>query len=312
MAQTLQYREPNGLLMEDIIEASRITAELFDYPVTEGDSFLGELTCFGRVKLPGKIPVLYGGHDCILSQLGSGVLPTGNGVLGDVSGTYDLMGFFRTGRQLGTIDRLCSNTPLTDVYSFLRGAPTGARLSSLVSGLWGACTGELLTELFSKARFDGRHGGLWQLDGWERLCTDPEILSAYGERKVFESLVEEITFELKEAYEQLCRENGGAFLSIRVGGGASKSESWLQLKADVFGTAFELPKNVEVSSMGAAVIAAVALGYYPDYETALGQMVHVSKRYEPKNTQRYAGLFDVWKKREGGDDAHRRDPERGL
>lgn len=295
MAQTLQYREPDGSLMKDVIAASQITEKLLDYPVADGDGVMGELEYFGRVKLPGKIPVLYGGHDCILSQLGSGVLPAGNGVLGDVSGTYDLMGFFRTGRQLGHVDRPCSNTPLTDVYSFLQGAPTGARLSSLIDGLWGTCTGELLTGLFARARFDGGHGGLWQLDDWEKLRTDPGSLSVYGEMKVFESLVEEITFELREAYERLCRENHGTFSAVRVGGGAARSESWLQLKADVFDAVFELPENIEVSSMGAAVIAAVVLGYYPDYGTALGQMVHVRKRYEPGIPDTYARLFELWK-----------------
>lgn len=297
MAQTLQYWKPDGSLMKDVLEAAGIPEMLLDYPVVDGDRILGELAWFGRVKLPGKIPVLYGGHDCILSQLGSGVLPSGNGILGDVSGTYDLMGFFRTGSEIGKLEPTCCNTPIRDVYSFLYGAPTGEILSRLVSGLWGTCSGELLTELFERAYFDGKHGNLWDLPEWEQLKKAPGTLKEYGELRVFESIVEEITFGLRESYEYLCEKNGSIFQTVRVGGGASKSKSWLQLKADVFGVSFELPENVEISSMGAAVIAAVVLGEYPNYETALEHMVHVAERYEPVKKEIYDDLFRAWKNR---------------
>lgn len=304
MSQTLQYWEPDGSLMRDIVTASQVPEQMLDYPIVEGDGILGELDCFGRVTLPKKIPVLYGGHDCILSQLGSGVLPAGNEFLGDVSGTYDLMGFFRMKDQMETVDSICCNTPMTNVYSFMYGAPTGAELSGLVSRLWGKCDGAMLTELFSRAHFDGEHGNLWQLPEWEQLKTDPASLSVYGELKVFESIVEEITFGLRKSYQYLCEKNGGSFLAVRVGGGASRSKSWLQLKADVFGTVFEQPDNAEISSMGAAIIAAVVLGEYPDYETAIAHMVHVSESYRPGKQDIYDALFHLWENGTGRKNGH--------
>lgn len=299
MLQTLQYHSAEGTILEDVLEASETPGSFLDYPVVEGDGILGELETFGRVKLPGRIPVLYGGHDCILSQLGSGVSPSGNGILGDVSGTYDLMGFFRTREQIGPVQADCANTPVTDVYSYMYGVPAGAILSDRVAGIWGECSGELLTELFEKARFDGMHGGLWELPDWERIRSDRTVLNRYEKMQVFESLVEEITFELRECYEQVCAKNGGAFRAVRIGGGASRSKSWLRLKADLFQVPVELPDNIEVSSMGAAVIAAKVLGYYPDYETALSHMVTVSERYEPQGKERYERLYRSWKDQTG-------------
>lgn len=295
MIQTLQYHTADGKILDDILQASETPAHCLDYPVADGDRILGEITKFGRVELPDKLPVLYGGHDCILSQLGSGVIPSGNGILGDVSGTYDLMGFFRRKEQMETIEPDCVNTPIKDVYSYMYGAPTGAILSERVCRLWGECDGDLLTELFENAVFDGEHGGLWKLPEWEILRSDKSVLDTYGEKQVFESLVEEITFELRASYDMACRKNKDAFRTVRIGGGASKSKSWLQLKADVFGISAELTDNKEVSSMGAAIIGAVVLGYYPDYETAVLHMVKVSERYEPKKTSVYQSLYKIWR-----------------
>lgn len=295
MAQTLQYRGSDGSFMQDIAEASGLDLKLLDYPNMEGDEVLAYTDTFGRVVLPERIPVLYGGHDCILSQLGSGVLPKGNGILGDVAGTFDLMGFFRmSGEGIFPAEDMI-NTPMRGVFSYMEGGPSGAMLSQSVKTLWGKCDGAFLSGLFEASYFDGRHGGLWRLPGWQERKKSAGLLWHYSGQQVFESLVEEITFRLKDSYQSLCRKNGAPFQIVRIGGGAAKSENWIQLKADVFGTAFELMENREVSSMGAAVIAAVTLGYYSDYETALTNMVHISKHYEPKQDSIYGQVYWDWK-----------------
>ena len=68
--------------------------------------------------------------------------------------------------------------------------------------------------------------------------------------------------------DQLSRYNGKEFECLRVGGGGAKSEKWLQLKADMFGIQLEKAKNIEVSSLGAVIMAAVSLGYFNSIEAA--------------------------------------------
>ncbi len=294
MLQTLQFHRDDGSIFEEIYSAAGCPEGCFDYPVYDGDGILGEITQFGRLSLRKPLPVLYGGHDCILSQLGSGVLPEGNDTLGDVCGTYDLMGFMVPEQTLARGEMQYVNTPLSGVCAYLNGAPSGALLDASVVALWGHCDSHLLTRLFACAQFDAAHGGLWAEETWDTLKTQPSSVAAYGEQRVFESLVEEITFELYESYLDLCRKNGGTFQIVRAGGGATKSQNWLQLKADVFNAVFELPENPEVSAMGAAIIAAVVLREYPTYAAAVDAMVHPIARYAAKNAQAYHRLYERW------------------
>ena len=295
MIQTLQFHRQDGSLIAELAAACGLSESHFDCPVVEGDRIFGRISRFGRVVFHKEIPVLPGGHDCILSQIGSGVLPGGNGILGDVCGTYDLMGFLVPAASVRNRDAECLNTPAAGTMSFLYGGPAGAQLETSVRTLWGSCSGKLLTGLFENAVFDGEHGGLWAGKDWDGIKKDPASLRIFGEQRVFESLVEEITFALKESYVLLCGKNGGPFSAVRAGGGASRSKSWIQLKADVFQTEFELLENEEVSSLGAAVIAAAAVGKYPDYRTAAEKMVHVSARFLPRYAERYEHLYRQWK-----------------
>jgi gluconokinase len=55
---------------------------------------------------------------------------------------------------------------------------------------------------------------------------------------------------------------------VRVTGGLLGSPTWLQIAADMWGTRILVPESPEGSSLGAAVLAWVALGMAPDLETA--------------------------------------------
>lgn len=288
MAATLQLREVSGQWMTDLLSACGLSSHQVDYPCYEGDQIVGTVSSFGSVPLGGQVPVLLGGHDCIVSQLGCGVGPTPGGVLGEVSGTYDLMGFFRTGCTApdGTPIQDCIDAPMAGVYSHMHGGPAGAMLSEAVERLWGKCDGPLLTQLFGAARFDGTGGGLWLRPDWESIQTDPNALARFGAQRVFESLVEQLTFDLEESYRYLCHRHGGPFQVMRVGGGAARSESWLRLKADVFGLRVERVANQEVSSVGAAIIAAVTLGIHESYDQALACMTKAEVGFDPDPARR--------------------------
>jgi xylulokinase len=89
---------------------------------------------------------------------------------------------------------------------------------------------------------------------------------------------------------------------LRVVGGGSRSELWLQMKADVTGLPVRRVDTEQATALGAAMVAAVGAGGYADLIEAT-EMAHLSdRRYEPdaelhaRYDDAYAGyraLFDA-------------------
>lgn len=69
--------------------------------------------------------------------------------------------------------------------------------------------------------------------------------------------------------------------AIRLAGGASKSEVWSQIFADICGLPVEVSDGEELGALGAATCAAVATGHYPDLPAAIGSMCRVTRTAYP-------------------------------
>ena len=77
------------------------------------------------------------------------------------------------------------------------------------------------------------------------------------------------------------KEPGSSFTKKVLTGGAAKSDVWLQIFADCFQTAVEIPDGTELGALGAAIAGGVACGCFVDYHQAIDNMVSFSKRIEP-------------------------------
>jgi L-xylulokinase len=69
--------------------------------------------------------------------------------------------------------------------------------------------------------------------------------------------------------------------TVRLSGGAARSDVWLQMFADILQIPVEVPAGTELGAMGAAIVAAVAVGLYASYEEAVTAMVSVARSREP-------------------------------
>ncbi|TME34423.1 MAG: xylulokinase, partial [Chloroflexi bacterium] len=83
---------------------------------------------------------------------------------------------------------------------------------------------------------------------------------------------------------------------LRVTGGTAGNEAWNQIKADVLGIRVAVPEVREAALLGAAVMAAVGLGWYPDPVAAIRSMVRIDHRRDPVAAHRsiYDELFDAY------------------
>lgn len=78
------------------------------------------------------------------------------------------------------------------------------------------------------------------------------------------AIFEGIAYMLRENLALIETVDGQKVTAVRSLGGGSRSTLWRQIKADVCGVEISSMSEAECTSLGAAILAAVALGYYPD------------------------------------------------
>ncbi|MCJ7624271.1 MAG: FGGY-family carbohydrate kinase, partial [Anaerolineaceae bacterium] len=94
------------------------------------------------------------------------------------------------------------------------------------------------------------------------------------------AILDALTMELRLNLEVL-KDGGITIDEIRAIGGGAKSELWLQLKADVIGISVAAPEVTEAAGMGAAILAGVAAGVFPDTAAAIDSHLKIKKIYTP-------------------------------
>jgi glycerol kinase len=76
------------------------------------------------------------------------------------------------------------------------------------------------------------------------------------------STLEGIVFSTKDFLETMRKESGVSISSIKVDGGASRNDFLMQFQADMLDAEVVRPINAEATSLGAAYMAGLAVGYW--------------------------------------------------
>jgi xylulokinase len=112
----------------------------------------------------------------------------------------------------------------------------------------------------------------------------------HDRRHLARAVLEGCCFAVRDVVDRLDRLGLGAD-TIRVVGGGAKDRTWLQLKADVTGRAVELLVEPEATALGAALIAAVGIGWFTDLDEAAAATLRVDPAMiEPDRS--LAGQYD--------------------
>lgn len=93
--------------------------------------------------------------------------------------------------------------------------------------------------------------------------------------------LEGIALQVADVLEAMQMDAGLPLAQLRVDGGASGNNLLMQIQADVLGIPVVRPKNAEATVLGAAYLAGLAVGYWPDIETIARQW-QVDRVFEPK------------------------------
>lgn len=97
---------------------------------------------------------------------------------------------------------------------------------------------------------------------------------------IFRAIMEGVVYGTQIILQKM--EQGGIRIDeIIACGGATQSELWMQIHADVTGKPITIPEEQQAVSLGSAIAAAVGAGIYPDLQSGADVMVRIAKVIQP-------------------------------
>ncbi|WP_282801395.1 xylulokinase [Secundilactobacillus kimchicus] len=112
-----------------------------------------------------------------------------------------------------------------------------------------------------------------------------------------QAVLEGIIFSFKDIMDIYDAHHNDFDTVVAIGGGA-KSPLWLQIQADIFNKKVVSLENEQGPGMGAAMMAAVGLGWFDTFQECADKFVHFGKEYlpDPKRAQKYDKVHEIYGK----------------
>lgn len=117
-----------------------------------------------------------------------------------------------------------------------------------------------------------------------------------GPKELCRAALEAVCYQTNDLLEAMRRDWGGktAEMVLRVDGGMAASDWTMQCLADILDAPVDRPRIIETTALGAAWLAGMYQGVWPDAET-FAKSWAVDKRFTPKmDGQRRAGKIAGW------------------
>ena len=111
------------------------------------------------------------------------------------------------------------------------------------------------------------------------------------------AVLEGVAYSLQDTFS-LFAALGIPVSGIRLGGGGARGPLWRQIQAGIYGHAVEVLTAEEGGAFGAALMAGVGAGAWPDLDAACAQGITVAERIEPNPSwlTAYASGYERWRK----------------
>lgn len=226
-----------------------------------------EAAAFGQgVERPGDAKTTYGTGAFLMLATGDRIVASGHGLLATPlatatgPATYCLEGsVFVAGALVGW---------LRDGLGLIEQAADIEALAGSVASSGGVTIVPALTGL-GAPHWDPAARGL--IIGLSR---------ATGRAHVARAALEAIALSVAEVVDCMRADAGTPLERLRVDGGATANDLLMQIQADVLGIPVERPAVRETTALGAALLAGLATGFYPDV-AAVAAARRVERRFEP-------------------------------
>jgi len=149
-------------------------------------------------------------------------------------------------------------------------------------------------------------GGVYLVPAFTGLCAPYWDMYARGiiigitlgttKEHIARSALESIAYQTRDVLEAMKADSGEEIKTLRVDGGASKSNFLMQFQADILGASVEKPAITEMASLGAAYLAGLGVNFWSSIEE-LEHYWKLEKVYEPNMKEDIKEeLYNGWKK----------------
>jgi ribulokinase len=302
------YSTMRGGYASSLVEKLGISALMDKWPkdIVQLGEVIGGLTseAADHLGLPKGVPVAQAGADAMIAMVGLGVVTPG--ALAFITGSSHL--------HLGLADKPLHGKGIWGTYAdamfpgthLVEGGQTST--GSVIAWLK-RLLGEDVTydDLNAAARAlpPGSEGVICQehFQGNRTPHTDPAsrgafmgLTLAHGRGHMFRAAIEGVAYGTELIFESM-RNNGYSPNELVICGGATRSDLWLQIHADVSGKPLTLTKVPDAPALGSAILAAVGAGTFNTVHEAVKSMVHVERVVEPdmKAHQAYRPYYEAYK-----------------
>ncbi|MDQ3820184.1 MAG: FGGY-family carbohydrate kinase, partial [Acidobacteriota bacterium] len=110
------------------------------------------------------------------------------------------------------------------------------------------------------------------------------ITRGTGRAHLARAALESMCYQTRDVVEAMERDSGIKLREIRADGGAVVNDFLMQFQSDILGVPVEVPAVTETTSLGAAYLAGLAVGFWKSREE-LSAKWKVSRRFEPKMSE---------------------------
>jgi glycerol kinase len=179
----------------------------------------------------------------------------------------------------------------------------GAAIEWLVNGL------SILKDASECSRLASRvpdTGGVYLVPAFTGLCAPYwdmyargmiiGITRGTGVEHIARSALESIAYQTRDVLLAMEADSGSKATSLRVDGGATKSEFLMQFQADILGIQVQRPMITEMAALGAAYLAGLGVGFWSGTDE-LEKNWRVEKAFEPRmSSDQRDDLYARWKR----------------
>jgi glycerol kinase len=120
------------------------------------------------------------------------------------------------------------------------------------------------------------------------------ITRGTSSNQVARAVLDSIAYQIRDVFDLMEKESGQKMSELLADGGATRNDQLMQFQADILGRPVLRNTSPDVSALGAAFLAGLAVGVWSGLEE-LASLPREFDRFEPKMTeQRRANLYGGW------------------
>lgn len=290
-----------------VIERLGLRKDLFP-ECHESREIAGAVTreCAEATGLREGTPITYGGGDTLMHEIGTGLIQEDRPWVSNIGTACQVtcvMDHPVYDKQFRTNTFCCVKE---DMWMLMAVGMCGGSAMKWMQGILKVDDFEQLNRMAEQVR-PGSDGVIFlpYLSGTRCPENDPLSKGIYlglslehGRNHLVRSTMEGVVYSLKSDLELLkVLTKKDPDVMIASGGGA-RGKLFLQMQADIFQKPLYTTESAEQACIGAAITAAVGVGYYHSFEEACERTVRLKKEVIepiPENCRRYEEYYEVYK-----------------